>query len=56
VIRRFQFVDDHQDTCDVKRLCRILDVNRSSYYRGLVGRQRRTQDDPTITLTSAVRP
>ncbi|MFG2632359.1 IS3 family transposase [Streptomyces sp. NPDC048473] len=34
---RFQFVDDHRDTYEVKRLCQILDVNRSSYYKWLAG-------------------
>lgn len=27
---RFQFVDDHRNTYEVKRLCQVLDVNRSS--------------------------
>jgi hypothetical protein len=27
---RFPFVVEHQDTCEVKRLCHALDVNRSS--------------------------
>ncbi|MFF4402954.1 IS3 family transposase [Streptomyces sp. NPDC001480] len=46
---RFQFVDDHRDTYEVKRLCHVLDVNRSSYYKWLAGaearaaRQRRDQ-------------
>ncbi|MCX4564501.1 IS3 family transposase [Streptomyces phaeochromogenes] len=30
---RFQFVDDHRNTYEVKRLCQVLDVNRSSYYK-----------------------
>ncbi|MFM9701006.1 IS3 family transposase [Streptomyces europaeiscabiei] len=34
---RFQFVDDHRDTYEVKRLCQVLDVNRSSYYKWLAG-------------------
>ncbi|WP_344400083.1 IS3 family transposase [Streptomyces longisporus] len=37
VISRFQFVDDHRDTYGVKRLCQVLDVNRSSYYKWLSG-------------------
>jgi transposase InsO family protein len=32
-VSRFQFVADHQDTFGVKRLCRILAVSRSGYYR-----------------------
>ncbi|MFC5786676.1 MULTISPECIES: IS3 family transposase [Streptomyces] len=41
VISRFQFVDDHRDTYEVKRLCQILDVNRSSYYKWLAGAEAR---------------
>ncbi len=29
---RFQFVADHSDTFEVKRLCQVTDVSRSSYY------------------------
>ena len=29
---RFQFVADHRDTYGVKRLCQVLQVNRSSFY------------------------
>lgn len=29
---RFQFVEDHQDTYEVKRLCELVEVARSSYY------------------------
>ena len=32
---RFQFVADHRDTYEVKRLCQVLDVNRSSFYAWL---------------------
>ena len=38
---RFQFVDDHQNTYEVKRLCQVLDVNRSSYYKWLAGAEAR---------------
>lgn len=31
----FQFVHDHRDTYEVKRLCQVLDVNRASYYKWL---------------------
>ncbi|RKE22034.1 transposase InsO family protein [Streptomyces sp. TLI_171] len=34
---RFQFVHDHRDAYEVKRLCQVLDVNRSSYYKWLGG-------------------
>ena len=30
---RFQFVDDHQDTHEVKRMCAVLDIQRSSFYK-----------------------
>lgn len=29
---RFQFVDDHQATFEVKRMCEVLEVGRSSFY------------------------
>ena len=29
---RFQFVADHQDAFEVKRLCELLEVERSSFY------------------------
>ncbi|WP_239150605.1 IS3 family transposase [Streptomyces sp. SID13588] len=38
---RFQFVDDHRNTYEVKRLCQVLDVNRSSYYKWLSGAEAR---------------
>ncbi|MFI5877688.1 IS3 family transposase [Streptomyces sp. NPDC051445] len=38
---RFQFVDDHRSTYEVKRLCQVLDVNRSSYYKWLAGAEAR---------------
>ncbi|WP_420082692.1 hypothetical protein ACN6AT_35760 (plasmid) [Streptomyces sp. JL4002] len=38
---RFQFVDDHRATFEVKRLCQVLDVNRSSYYKWLAGAETR---------------
>ncbi|MET8136240.1 MULTISPECIES: hypothetical protein [unclassified Streptomyces] len=38
---RFQFVDDRRDTYEVKRLCHVLDVNRSSYYKWLAGAEAR---------------
>ncbi|WP_370093214.1 IS3 family transposase [Streptacidiphilus sp. MAP12-20] len=44
----FQFVHDHRDAYEVKRLCQVLDVNRSSYYKWLAGADareaRRRQD------------
>ncbi|WP_443077942.1 IS3 family transposase [Streptomyces sp. NBC_01450] len=38
---RFQFVDDHQNTHEVKRLRQVLDVNRSSYYKWLADAEAR---------------
>jgi len=32
-VSRFQFVDDHRDLFSVKRLCHVLQVSRSGYYR-----------------------
>ena len=32
-MNRFQFVADHADAFGVKRLCRVLGVARSSFYR-----------------------
>ncbi len=29
---RFQFVSDHRDAFEVKRLCEVIEVNRSSFY------------------------
>ena len=46
---RFQFVADHQDTFEVKRLCQGVEVGRSSFYAWLAGAdahaQRQTDDD-----------
>jgi len=40
-VSRFQFVHDHRDAYEVKRLCQVLDVNRSSYYKWLSGAETR---------------
>ncbi|WP_405493042.1 IS3 family transposase [Streptomyces sp. NBC_00096] len=51
VTSRFQFVDDHRATYEVKRLCQVLDVNRSSYYKWLAGAQARAarqRDDQVL--------
>ncbi|PVU83238.1 hypothetical protein DDP54_09815 [Cellulomonas sp. WB94] len=32
---RFQFVADHQSTFEVKRLCQVVQVARSSFYKWL---------------------
>jgi hypothetical protein len=31
-VSRFQFVADHRDAFGVKRLCEVVEVNRSSFY------------------------
>ncbi|MFE3527321.1 IS3 family transposase [Streptomyces sp. NPDC059161] len=43
LVNRFQFVDDHRDTFEVKRLCQVLELNRSSYYKWRAGAEARTQ-------------
>ena len=40
---RFQFVADHQDTFAVKRLCEVIEVNRSSFYAWANAAQARQQ-------------
>jgi putative transposase len=32
-VSRFRFVEDHRDTYQVKRLCQLVEVSRSGYYR-----------------------
>ncbi len=38
---RFQFVEDHRDLFSVKRLCHVLQVSRSGFYRWREARQAR---------------
>ena len=48
---RFESVDDHQGAYGVKRLCRVLSVNRSSYYmwrNGAEARLVREQADQAL--------
>ncbi|MFB4298590.1 IS3 family transposase [Actinomadura sp. NTSP31] len=33
LVSRFQFVDDHRELFSIKRLCHVLQVSRSGYYR-----------------------
>ncbi|MFG2562967.1 IS3 family transposase [Streptomyces sp. NPDC048496] len=50
----FQFVDDHRDAFEVKRLCQVLGLNRSSYYKWRTrgdARQAREQDDRLLAET-----
>jgi hypothetical protein len=36
-VSRFQFVADHQDTFEVKRLCELVEIERSSFYAWKAG-------------------
>jgi transposase InsO family protein len=50
-VNRFQFVADHKDTFGVKRLCRVLQLARSSFYRWLgaaAARLARERDDERL--------
>lgn len=40
---RFQFVDDHRGAFGVKRLCRMLYLSRSGFYRWLAGADARAE-------------
>jgi transposase InsO family protein len=51
VTSRFQFIEDHRETFPVKRLCQVLDVVRSSYYKWRASREARDlreQDDQAL--------
>ncbi|MFJ8113094.1 IS3 family transposase [Streptomyces sp. NPDC096132] len=41
LVSRIQFIADHRDAYGVKRLCEVLGLNRSSYYKWLSGRETR---------------
>ena len=48
---RFQFVADHRDTFEVKRLCQTVEVSRSSFYaweRAAAGRAERAAADAAL--------
>lgn len=48
---RFQFVDDHRGAFSVKRLCQVLEVSRSGFYRWLRGapaRMERARSDARL--------
>ena len=50
-MNRFQFVADHQDTFEVKRLCEVIQINRSSFYawqKAAETRQRRAAADAAL--------
>ncbi|WP_086021497.1 IS3 family transposase [Streptomyces zinciresistens] len=51
LVSRFQFVDDHRGAFGVKRLCRVLEVSRSGFYRWLKGapaRMERARSDARL--------
>ena len=53
---RFQFVDAHHTTHGVKRLCQVLGLNRSSFYRWRAGRDARAaRRDVDIALVKRMR-
>lgn len=50
-MNRFQFVADHQTTYQVKRLCQVLELSRSSFYawqKAGPARQQRAEDDALL--------
>jgi transposase InsO family protein len=50
-VSRFQFVADHRDTFEVKRLCQTVEVSRSSFYaweRAFPGRAERAARDTAL--------
>ena len=52
LVSRFQFVEDHQDAYEVKRLCELMEVARSSYYAWRTrqpARRRRSAADAALT-------
>ena len=53
---RFQFVDDHRNTHGVKRLCEVLGLNRSSFYKWHSGRDaRKARQDADEALVERMR-
>jgi transposase InsO family protein len=50
-VTRFQFVADHQDAFEVKRLCELVEIERSSYYawvKAKPGREARQAADAEL--------
>jgi transposase InsO family protein len=55
-VSRFQFVDDHRGAYGVKRLCRVLGVNRSSYYKWRAGAEARAaREQADVRLAARIR-
>jgi hypothetical protein len=51
LVTRFQFLADHQDAFEVKRLCELVEVERSSYYpwfKGAPAREARAAADTVL--------
>ncbi len=51
---RFQFVADHRDAFEVKRLCQLVEIERSSYYaweQAQTGRAARAASDAALAAT-----
>ena len=51
---RFQFVADHRDAFEVKRLCQLGEIERSSYYaweQAQTGREARAASDAALAAT-----
>ena len=51
LVNRFRFVDDNRGLYEVKRLCEVLKINRSSYYKwksAAPARRRRVLDDAVL--------
>ena len=51
---RFQFVADHRDAFEVKRLCQLVEIERSSYYaweQAQTGREARAASDAALAAT-----
>jgi hypothetical protein len=44
-VNRFRFIEDHHHAFGVKRLCQVLEVARSSFYKWRTGREARAARD-----------
>jgi transposase InsO family protein len=55
-VNRFQFVADHSDTYQVKRLCQVIDIARSSYYAWINAADKRAaRTDADTDLAAKIR-
>ncbi len=52
MMSRFQVVEDHRDAFGVKRLCRVLEVSRSGFYRWLAAAPARERTLSPLSLGS----